>query len=216
MKVLVTFAVAVVALTIALVIVVPAAGDPNPASVLVSGAAQKVAPPSGVDLDVTFISRAPLYKAYCVAYLYDAPNQPGRPNLCPGTEDDQRWPAPGEIVTFTAHIINKGTVASPAFGYAWFIDGTGVASGTLPALAPAAEITATYSWPWVHALSPDGQRALGEHTVRFTVDPADAVAETYESNNSLEDRTNAMSFSIFVTPEMYEAYNTPVDPMHPY
>ena len=113
-------------------------------------------PPQGVDLDVTFISRTPLYKAYCVEYMYDVPNQPGRPFLCPGTENDRRWPDQGEIVTFTAHIINKGTLSSSAFDYAWHIDGAEIASGTLPALAPAAEITATYQWRWAHGLSPDG------------------------------------------------------------
>jgi DNA-binding beta-propeller fold protein YncE len=178
--------------------------------------ASRSSPPVGVDLDVTYISRAPLYRAYCVEYLYDAPNQPGRPVLCPGTENDRRWPEPGEIVTFTAHIINKGTMTSPAFDYAWYIDGVEVDNGTLPPLDPAAEVIATYQWPWTHDLSPDGQRALGEHTVRFTADPANAVAETYEVNNSLEDRTNAMSFRISITPEMYDVYNIPVDPEVPY
>ena len=173
-------------------------------------------PPEGVDLDVTFVSRAPLYKAYCVEYLYDAPNQPGRPILCPGTEKNPRWPEPGEIVTFTAHIINKGTVHSPAFDYAWYIDGVEVANGTLPVLDPAAETTTTYQWPWAHELSSDGQRSMGEHTVGFTADPANTITETYEGNNHLEDRTNAMSLRISITPEMYEAYNTPVNPKYPY
>jgi len=137
-------------------------------------------------------------------------------SICPGTENDRRWPEPGEVVTFTAHVVNKGNTASPAFGYAWHIDGAEVARGTLPALAPAAEATATYRWPWGHGLSADGQRALGEHTVRFTADPDDAIAETYESNNSLEDRPNAMSFSIYLPPDVYEAYNHPVDPKYPY
>jgi hypothetical protein len=162
-------------------------------------------PPDGVDLDVTFINRAPLYKPYCVEYPWDVPNQPGIPYLCPGTENDRRWPEPGQVVTFTAHVVNKGTVASPAFDYAWHIDGAEVARGTLPVLAPAAEATATYQWPWGHGLSPDGQRALGEHAVRFTVDPSNAIAETHESNNRLEDRTDAMSFSIYITPEAYMA-----------
>ena len=52
--------------------------------------------------------------------------------------------------------------------------------------------------------------------MRFTVDPENAVAESYESNNSLEDRTNAMSFSIYMTPQSYEAYNTPVDSKYPH
>ena len=181
-----------------------------------SSAAASMSSPAGVDLDVTFISRAPLYHAYCVEYLWDVPNQPGRPMLCPGTESDQRWPEPGEIVTFTAHVVNKGMLPSPEFAYAWYMDGVEVARGALPALAPAAEITAALQWPWPHGLSPDGQRALGEHTVRFTVDPDGAVAEAFESNNQLEDRTDAMSLAIYLPADVYDAYNVPVDPRWPW
>jgi hypothetical protein len=177
---------------------------------------QRTSAPEGVDLDVTFINRSPLYQAYCVDYPWDIPGQPGIPFLCPGTEDDPRWPEQGEIVTFTAHIVNKGTVTSPAFDYAWQIDGADVASGTLPALAPAAEVTATYQWPWAHTMSPDGQRAMDDHAVSLIADPANAISETYEANNSLTDPTNAMSFRIYITPEMYDAYNIPVDPQWPW
>jgi hypothetical protein len=168
-----------------------------------------------VDLDVTFINRSPLYQAYCVDYPWDIPGQPGIPFLCPGTEDDQRWPDTGEIVTFTAHIVNKGIVSSPPFSYAWNIDDEEVATGTLPALAPTEEITTTYQWPWGHEMSPNGQQALGDHSVRFTVDPTNAIPEMYESNNTLVDPTNAMSFRFYFTPEMYTAYNIPVDPQWP-
>jgi hypothetical protein len=168
-----------------------------------------------IDLDVTFINRSPLYQAYCVDYLWDIPSQPGIPFLCPGTEDDQRWPEQGEMVTFTAHIINKGTLSSPSFDYAWYIDSSEVANGSLPALAPSEEITTTYQWPWGHEMSADGQQALGDHRVGFTADPDNAIEETFESNNSLEDPTNAMSFRFYFTPEMYAAYNQPVDPQWP-
>lgn len=40
--------------------------------------------PPGVDLDVTYISRNPLYSRYEVWYTHD-----GKPYLSPGTEDDQ-------------------------------------------------------------------------------------------------------------------------------
>ncbi|MBN1660406.1 MAG: hypothetical protein JXA93_18550 [Anaerolineae bacterium] len=161
-------------------------------------------PPVGIDLDVTYIERDPIYKAYCVNYA------DGLPFLCPGTEGEQRWPAPGEVVTFTAHIVNKGTDASPAFAYSWRIDGGEVASGTLPSLAPAAEITVTYQWVWAHTV--DGERVVDDHTIAFVVDPDDAIDETYETNNQLVDRTNALGFRFVITPEMYEAYNTPWDP----
>lgn len=168
-------------------------------------------PPSGIDLDVTFINRTPMYHAYCVQYLSPAPPLP---TLCPGTETEQRWPAPGEVVTFTAHVVNKGTIASPPFAYRWDIDGIAVLSGTLGALAPSAEITTTYQWTWAHTMN--GEQIVGDHTVRFIVDPASAIGETYEINNSLEDRTNALSLRIAITPQMIEAYNTPWNPAFSY
>lgn len=172
------------------------------------------APPDGIDLDVTFISRTPKYKSYCVAYSWDSPGQPGIPTLCPGTEDEQRWPAPGEVVTFTAHIANKGTQASPAFAYRWEIDGAEVASGVLPGLPAGAATTASYQWPWSHVM--DGERVVDDHTVRFTVDPLNDIAETYKANNTLADRTNALGFRIAITPEMVAAYNTPWNPTFSY
>lgn len=167
------------------------------------------APPDGVDLDVTFISRTPKYKSYCVEYLWGAPGEPGIPTLCPGTEDEQRWPAAGEVVTFTAHIANKGQ-PSPALAYRWEIDGAEVASGVLPGLAAGAETTASTQWAWAHVM--DGERVVDDHTVRFTVDPLNEIAETYEINNTVADRTNALGLRIAITPEMIAAYDTPWDP----
>lgn len=164
--------------------------------------------PTGVDLDVTYINRSPMYNAYCVQY------PGGRPQLCAGTEAEKRWPDPGEVVTFTAHIVNKGTITSPVFAYRWFIDGVEMAAGIHPALAPRAEGTATYQWVWAHTM--DGERVVDDHTVRFTADPANVIAETYETNNSLEDRTNALGFRIAITPEMVEVYNIPWNPAFPY
>ena len=88
------------------------------------------AKPTGIDLDVTYISRAPMYNRYEVWYTAD-----GEPYLRPGTENDKRWPDHGEIVTFTAHFINKGTTASGTFGFRWLIDGVQVHSGTHPSLS---------------------------------------------------------------------------------
>lgn len=174
------------------------------------------APPQGVDLDVTFIERTPHYQAYCVEYPWDQPNLPGIPALCPGTEEEQRWPAAGESVTFTAHIVNKGTDSSSSFAYEWKIDGIMVASGSAPSLAGGAEITIAYAWTWDHSMSADGQQVLDDHWVSFQVDPENQIEETYESNNLLTDLTNAKSFRIVITTEMYDAYNTPIDPAYPY
>lgn len=165
-------------------------------------------PPAGVDLEVTHISRTPAYYRYCVTY----PNN--KPTLCPGTENEPRWPAPGEIVTFTGHIANQGTETSPAIPYTWALDDSIVVTGTLPALPPQAETTVTYQWPWGHTM--DGERVLDDHTITLAVDPAGTIPETYETNNTLRDYTNAMSFNIGITPAMVAAYDIPIDPIYPY
>ena len=51
---------------------------------------QTDSPPAGVDLDVTYISREPRYEWSAA----------------------KKWPDAGEVVTFTAHVTNKGSEAS--------------------------------------------------------------------------------------------------------
>ena len=165
--------------------------------------------PAGIDLDVTCISRDPMYSRYQVWYTDDL-----RPYLQPGTENDRRWPAPGEVVTFTARFANKGTAASGDFAFKWFVDETEVAAGQHGSLGPDEAGAETYRWTWAHGL--DGERLLGSHTIRFTVDPANAIAETYESNNSLADRTDALALTLAVSPELYASLETPVDPQYPF
>ena len=165
--------------------------------------------PLGIDLDVTYISRDPLYHRYEVVYSED-----GRPIIRPGTEDDQRWPAQGEVVTFTAHVRNKGYFASGKFTFKWFVDDQEVAVGTIANLPGGDEITTDFQWEWAHAM--DGERLLGSHTLKFSVDPDNKIAETYESNNSLEDRTDALSLVLALTPDLYTALETPVDPQWPF
>jgi PKD repeat protein len=165
--------------------------------------------PTGVDLDVTYISRSPMYNRYVVWYTQD-----GTPYLRPGTEDEQRWPQHGEMVTFTAHVMNKGTVASGSFNLRWLVDGTEVSSSAHPSLAPGEEAEETYQWSWAHTVV--SECLQGEHTVAFEVDPENNVSETYESNNALEDRTDALSLVLAVTPGLYEALETPVDPKWPF
>lgn len=162
----------------------------------------------GIDLEVTYINRAPMYKAYCVWYSRDIPR------LCPGTENEKRWPEPGEVVTFTAHLMNKGATTSPAFTYHWLIDGAVVASGTHPALDPGVESTITYPWVWAHRL--EGERLLDDHTVQVSLDPDNLISESYETNNQLTDHTNALSLQLAITPEMYQRYNSSWHPAGPF
>ncbi len=165
--------------------------------------------PSGIDLDVTYINRTPMYNRYNVWYTVD-----GKPYLRPATENDKRWPAQGEMVTFTAHVINKGTLPSGSFSFKWFIDGVEVHSGTHSSLTPEEEGTENYQWVWAHSM--DGESLIGDHSVGFTVDPLNAIPETYESNNSLEDRTDALSLVLAVTSSLYQALETPIESKWPY
>jgi uncharacterized repeat protein (TIGR01451 family) len=170
---------------------------------------QQITKPAGTDLDVTHISRTPMYNSYSVLYTAD-----GRPYLKPGTESDKRWPSQGEIVTFTAHIINKGTVNSGNFSFSWYVDGSEVASGTHSSLSPNQTATETYQWAWAHASN--GDQLLGEHTIMFMADSDNAISETYKSNNFIEDRTDALSLNLLVTPELYNALEIPIDPKWPF
>jgi hypothetical protein len=160
------------------------------------GARGAVFAPVGIDLDVTTISRSPTYHRYCVTY------ENGVPLLCSGTEGEQRWPNPGETVTFTAHIVNKGSDPSGSFAYTWAIDAAPVYTGTVPGLAAGAEITVTTDWVWDHDL--DGERLLGQHTVGFTADSLDEVSETFEQNNQRTDRTDGLSLVIFFEQSLYD------------
>lgn len=157
--------------------------------------------PDGYDLDVTYIQRTPMYHAYCVQYA------DGIPTLCAGTENEKRWPNSGEVVTFTAHIINKGPVPSPEFTYRWAIDGSRVMSGTHAGLAPAEEATVTYQWPWAHTM--DGERVVDDHHVRLLVETATPDDDLCPMNDYREDGTNALGLHFTITPEMYAAYSVP-------
>lgn len=130
----------------------------------------------GVDLDVTYISRTPRYE-------WDSAKQ---------------WPAPGEPVTFTAHVINKGASSSGSFSYQWLIDGYVVSWGSTGSLSPQAERTFSQTWNW----------QSGRHTVTFRVDPGNQVPESAENNNSITDFTDALSVGFWVEESVYADFNS--------
>lgn len=148
-----------------------------------------------VDLDVVFIERDPLYWRYDIVYYPPGYN----PHERPGTEDRKQWPDPGETVTFTAHVINKGDSASGAFGWRWIFDGQVVDSGQEPNLSAGAEFTAAYDWAW--------ETEWDDHTIAFEVDYDNAIAESCEANNTVEDPTNALSFKFHVEQTTYDWFN---------
>jgi hypothetical protein len=140
---------------------------------------QAADPPPGVDLDVTYISRTPRYHWSSVKI----------------------WPSPGEMVTFTAHVINKGDQTSGGFSFKWYIDGGEVRSGTGAAIAPRDESTQTLNWSW----------QSGRHFVKFEVDPEGTISETAENNNVIEDATDALSVAFWVEESIYARFNSRVN-----
>jgi hypothetical protein len=65
------------------------------------------------------------------------------------------WPSAGEAVTFEGRIANRGSAASGAFTYTWYIDGAQSAQASHTSLAAGAEALVTLPWTW----------ATGAHTV---------------------------------------------------
>lgn len=132
-------------------------------------------PLPGIDLDVTYISREPRYN-------WDSP---------------KKWPDPGEQVTFTAHIINKGTVGSGAFSFQWRIDDQVVLNGSANTIPPQGEATQIIFWDW----------QPGRHYVSFEVDPQNLISETAETNNKIEDVTDALTIGFWVEETVYDDFN---------
>ena len=144
------------------------------------------------DLDVLWISRQPRYQRYCVQYPNDLPT------LCAGTVGVQRQPHPGEPVTFTGHIANRGFAHSGSFTFTWEVDAQPLLSGTLPGLAPDEEITTTLNWSW----------AAEPHTVTLRVEPDEPAAEICAANNQRSDRTDALFLEVLVHPLVYDAFSS--------
>lgn len=179
----------------------------KPSRILLAVLAPLLAAPAfaAPDLGVRFISRSPLYWRYNVVYPGDvpqlAPTHEGKdPNL------DRHWPAPGEKVTFTAHVGNYGSSSVQGFNYRWYVDGKPQSRMDLTygkPLAPGREAAVSLSWRW--------PADLADHTVKIVIDPASRTGDKLRRNNTYEDYTNALSFSIWVEKGLYDRFNAKVN-----
>jgi hypothetical protein len=135
--------------------------------------------PKAADLNVLVIERTPIYERY-VLPPYDGIDFPTCSN-----KDAKHYPDPGEEVTFTARVQNKGK--TPAGGqYVWLLDGKEVGRGKLDTLKPAETAEFTLPWAWDPA----------DHDVTFKVAPG---ADDYcARNNELTVRTNALQLIYFL------------------
>lgn len=124
------------------------------------------------DLNVLIIERSPTYERYHITYDGAAMG------ICVNA-DQKHYPDPGEIVTFTARVQNKGK--APMGGtYVWLLDGREVGRGEVMELKPGHKAAYEFTWAW----------DPGDHDLTFTVIPE---GEDYcEGNNTLTIRTNAI------------------------
>jgi hypothetical protein len=134
-------------------------------------------------LAITHISRTPRYSRYTVEYDAD-----GLPRLKAGTESLKRWPAPGEPVTYTAHVRNRDKVTRSGVTYTWLRGGVAAASGTLPTVAPGAEVTAELKTTWPAA--------------------PEAIGFKLSSGESLSIGSHDLTLSIWVEKGLYDIFNT--------
>ncbi len=148
------------------------------------------------DLNVTLIERTPRYD------YDDVPNMPQT----------------GNLVTFHGHVRlwdESGAGALPSVAYAWVIDGAVADTGTITNFEP---LTPPFDYdfdPYDPNDPPTGLRIVtldwiwqaGPHTVEFIVDPANAIPELSESNNSIVDYTDAILAGFWVEESVWRYFH---------
>jgi subtilase family serine protease len=103
---------------------------------------------------------------------------PPRPDLAPtAITFTPASPEAGDVIAFDSGVSNSTSVASGAFNVKWFIDGVQLGYGGhtgIPANTTVLNGNSALNWT----------ATQGTHTVQFSVDVDNQVAETNEGNNS--------------------------------
>jgi hypothetical protein len=152
------------------------------------------------DVEVTYIERNPKYERYWVNYSgateysddfvpYEVDSAISLAN--PGAK---RWPDLDEPVTFTAHLLNRGSTSVSSFDFVWKIDGVIVNSGTYSGtFTPGDTMTFNLGWLW----------QSDRHTVTFEVILAD---DATPANNILTDYTDGLTFFTLIEESYDQAF----------
>jgi hypothetical protein len=149
------------------------------------------------DLVVSHIARTPRYFRYDVEYgAVNTPDQPGTPTLCANNVGKQRWPAAGQTVTYTAHVVNTGITATSQVQYRWNLPGGGAVTGSIPALQPGAKTTVTLSRAF--PATPE--------SIELVADSLNQIVENDDSNNSLRIGSHDLTMSIWVEQGQYDLF----------
>lgn len=201
-----------------------------------SAAGQSPAPPPLPDLDVVSIALTPRYPAPTVREIEGVQRAvnpaTGQPLASGELQRLQQWPRPGEMVTATARVLNRGAGPSGAFHFRWLLNRKVAAEGRLEGLAPGALATAettqlavggtgirectlqpgtwtdlTLPFKWKRGQSLRLEVKLEDPKAQELQPEPDPRPETTSprGNNSLEMRTDALPFLVTVS---RRAYNT--------
>ncbi|MBK9121093.1 MAG: discoidin domain-containing protein [Phycisphaerales bacterium] len=177
--------------------------------------------PAKPDLTVTYIERTPKYYRYNdngqTSYL----RQPFRGDmpgimLNPDYGDDKKWPEPGELVVFIAHVKNASDVPfKGTLNYRWKINDevvlekSGVAGEgrrgrrAQPVqeitLGPWEEFTTRLEWHWDVDLA-DPRKVV----VQFEIDHENLADEITKNNNALNKYVAGKTWKYWVEAGLYE------------
>jgi hypothetical protein len=127
------------------------------------------------DLNVASISRTPRYD-------YDQP---------------KNNPLPGDLVTFSATVANRGGVQTGRFSYVWSVNGIPAASGSYSNLNPGEIVEINLDWVFEN----------GPHIVALSVDGDNHIQEVSEENNKLAVRVDALALGLWVEQSTYDWFN---------
>ncbi|GAB4366381.1 MAG: hypothetical protein Kow0042_06200 [Calditrichia bacterium] len=183
------------------VVTVNGVGIPGPPSEEVSVTAVPFAN-GQPDLDVRFISRSPKYPRYAI--IYDPPGYNPRPR--PGTQNWKHYPDPGELITYTAVVVNSGGGTVEGFQLYWEVNGQVVQSEDYGFLFPRQRMESRFLLPW----------NVPADTIRCWVQPIPAVNEISTLNNQVSIRSDALSFHFHAEENILHLFETHQNPMGSY
>ncbi len=160
----------------------------------------------GVDLNVTFIARTPRYLRYHDDGVKSYERKPFRGDMpgimkYPLNGGTKKWPARGEMLTYTAHVKNSGfeTYSGP-LDWQWTMNGKVISKGTMKVnLAPEKETTNVIKLPWKGDMTD-----IRDEKLVFEIDPADKIKEITKNNNAEYRYIKARTWKYWVEQSAYD------------
>lgn len=144
------------------------------------------------DFSCVCIERTPKCNRYQVRY------DQYRPYLRSGTENDQRWPDPGETVTYIGYVYNGGTTNGDCT-CEWYTNGVLFSSAVVS--VPAGTFASnSVSFPWPSG----GEMVDGAVDITMQLKPSGAGDELSTTNNVITISTRDLTITFFMAQEYFD------------